>query len=166
MGRRAPRAWTSCAATIPRWATTWPISSRSTPTSNARDFSRARCCDPVPEPTLEGQIIGSYTLDRLLGEGGMGSVWLAHRSDGLYESRVAIKLLNPALLGPGGIERFRREGRALGRLAHPNIARLIDAGVTGAGQPYLVLEFVEGETINALVRRARTRRASARAAVP
>jgi serine/threonine-protein kinase len=104
---------------------------------------------PVPEPTLEGQVIGSYTLDRLLGEGGMGSVWLAHRSDGLYESRVAIKLLNPALLGPGGTERFRREGRALGRLAHPNIAQLIDAGVTGAGQPYLVLEFVEGGTINA-----------------
>jgi serine/threonine protein kinase len=103
----------------------------------------------VPEPTLEGQVVGSYTLDRLLGEGGMGSVWLAHRSDGLYESRVAIKLLNPALLGPGGIERFRREGRALGRLAHPNIARLIDAGVTGSGQPYLVLEYVEGERINA-----------------
>ena len=104
---------------------------------------------PVPVPTLAGQVIGSYTLDRLLGEGGMGSVWLAHRSDGLYESRVAIKLLNPALLGPGGIERFRREGRALGRLADPNIARLIDAGVTGAGQPYLVLEYIEGEKITA-----------------
>jgi len=100
-------------------------------------------------PSLEGQVIGSYTLDRLLGEGGMGAVWLAHRSDGLYEARVAIKLLNPALLGPGGIERFRREGRALGRLTHPNIARLIDAGVTGTGQPYLVLEYVEGETIAA-----------------
>ena len=104
---------------------------------------------PADEPTLEGQVIGSYTLDRLLGEGGMGAVWLAHRSDGLYETRVAIKLLNPALLGPGGIERFRREGRALGRLTHPNIARLIDAGVTGSGQPYLVLEFVEGGTITA-----------------
>jgi tetratricopeptide (TPR) repeat protein len=104
---------------------------------------------PAPEPGLTGQVIGSYTLDRLLGEGGMGSVWLAHRSDGLYEARVAIKLLNPALLGPGGLERFRREGRALGRLTHPHIARLIDAGVTGTGQPYLVLEFVEGETITA-----------------
>jgi serine/threonine protein kinase len=104
---------------------------------------------PLAEPSLAGQVIGSYTLDRLLGEGGMGAVWLAHRSDGLYEARVAIKLLNPALLGPGGLERFRREGRALGRLEHPNIARLIDAGVTGTGQPYLVLEFVEGETITA-----------------
>ena len=58
-----------------------------------------------------------------------------------------MKLLNPALLGPGGIERFRREGRALGRLTHPNIARLIDAGVTQSGQPYLVIEYVEGESI-------------------
>ncbi len=103
---------------------------------------------PAAEPTLAGQIIGSYTLDRLLGQGGMGTVWLAHRSDGRYEARVAVKLLNLALLGPGGIERFRREGSALGRLTHPNIARLIDAGVTEAGQPYLVLDYVEGETIN------------------
>jgi eukaryotic-like serine/threonine-protein kinase len=102
---------------------------------------------PVHEPGLAGQIIGSYTLDSLLGQGGMGSVWLAHRSDGRYEAHVAVKLLNPALLGPGGIERFRREGRALGRLTHPNIARLIDAGVTQSGQPYLVLDFVDGETI-------------------
>jgi eukaryotic-like serine/threonine-protein kinase len=90
---------------------------------------------PVQEPGLQGQVIGNYTLDNLLGQGGMGTVWLA------------VKLLNPALLGPGGIERFRREGRALGRLTHPNIARLIDAGVTETGQPYLVIEYVEGETI-------------------
>ena len=103
---------------------------------------------PVEEPSLTGQTIGSYTLDRLLGEGGMGAVWLAHRSDGRFESQVAVKLLNPALLGPGGIERFRREGRALGRLTHPNIAHLLDAGVTQTGQPYLVLEYVDGETIH------------------
>ena len=102
---------------------------------------------PMPEPGLQGQVVGSYTLDSLLGQGGMGAVWLAHRSDGRYDARVAVKLLNPALLGPGGIERFRREGQALGRLTHPNIARLLDAGVTQSGQPYLVLEYVEGETI-------------------
>ncbi len=102
---------------------------------------------PVQEPGLQGQVIGSYTLDSLLGQGGMGTVWLAHRSDGRYEAHVAVKLLNPALLGPGGIERFRREGQALGRLTHPNIARLIDAGVTQSGQPYLVIDYVAGETI-------------------
>jgi tetratricopeptide (TPR) repeat protein len=102
---------------------------------------------PVYEPGLQGQVVGNYTLDSLLGQGGMGTVWLAHRSDGRYDAKVAVKLLNPALLGPGGIERFRREGQALGRLTHPNIARLIDAGVTHTGQPYLVIEYVEGETI-------------------
>jgi len=102
---------------------------------------------PVQEPGLQGQGVGSYTLDSVHGQGGMGTVWLAHRSDGRYDARVAVKLLNPALLGPGGIERFRREGQALGRLTHPNIARLIDAGVTQTGQPYLVIEYVEGETI-------------------
>jgi tetratricopeptide (TPR) repeat protein len=102
---------------------------------------------PTPEPGLQGQVVGNYTLDSHLGQGGMGTVWLAHRSDGRYEASVAVKLLNPALLGPGGIERFRREGRALGRLTHPNIARLIDAGVTQSGQPYLVIEYVQGQSI-------------------
>jgi serine/threonine protein kinase len=104
---------------------------------------------PLPdEVTREGQSVGSYTLERLLGRGGMGAVWLAHRSDGRYAGRVAIKLLNLALLTPAGVERFRREGSALARLAHPNIARLVDAGVTSDDQPYLVLEYIEGEPID------------------
>jgi serine/threonine protein kinase len=104
---------------------------------------------PLPdEVTREGQSVGSYTLERLLGRGGMGAVWLAHRSDGRYAGRVAVKLLNLALLTPAGVERFRREGSALARLAHPNIARLVDAGVTSDDQPYLVLEYIEGEPID------------------
>ena len=104
---------------------------------------------PLPsEPTLAGRTVGSYTLERSLGRGGMGAVWLAHRSDGRYAGRVAIKLLNLSLLGRAGMERFKREGSALARLTHPNIARLIDAGVTGDGQPYLVLEYIEGEPID------------------
>ena len=59
-----------------------------------------------------------------------------------------MKLLNVSLIGRAGGERFKREGRILARLAHPHIARLIDAGVTGAGQPFLVLEHVEGERID------------------
>ncbi|HKD61676.1 MAG TPA: protein kinase, partial [Terracidiphilus sp.] len=70
------------------------------------------------------------------------------RSDQRFERKVAVKFLNFALLGQMGAERFRREGRVLGRLVHPNIAELLDAGVSGAGQPYLVLEYVEGEQIN------------------
>jgi serine/threonine-protein kinase len=75
-------------------------------------------------------------------------VWLANRSDGRYEGSVAVKLLNLALLDPVGSERFRREGTALASLAHPNIARLGDAGVTDDGQPFLVLEYVEGKQID------------------
>ena len=75
-------------------------------------------------------------------------MWLAQRSDGRYAGRAAVKLLNLSLLGPAGTERFKREGSALARLTHPNIARLIDAGVTSEGQPYLVLEYVEGQPID------------------
>ena len=98
--------------------------------------------------SLAGQAIGAYTLERPLGAGGMGSVWLARRSDGRFEGQVAVKLLNLALLTRGGAERFAREGSLLARLTHPNIARLLDAGVTGGHQPYLVLEYVEGEPID------------------
>ena len=98
--------------------------------------------------TLAGQVLGAYTLEAPLGHGGMGSVWLARRSDGRYEGKVAIKFLNAALVGRAGEERFRREGSILARLTDPNIARLIDAGVSGTGQPYLVLELVEGKRID------------------
>jgi eukaryotic-like serine/threonine-protein kinase len=96
---------------------------------------------------LAGQTIGAYTLNHAIGHGGMGSVWLAHRSDGRYEGQVAVKFLNLALLASGG-ERFRREGQVLARLAHPHVARLLDAGVTPGGQPYLVLEHIDGEPID------------------
>src|SRR5690606_21593992 len=78
--------------------------------------------EPATPPSLAGHRIGAWTLERPLGQGGMGSVWLAHRSDGRFEGQAAIKLLNLALLDPVGNERFRREGSALARLTHPNIA--------------------------------------------
>jgi serine/threonine protein kinase len=95
----------------------------------------------------QGRQIGSYTLERSIGHGGMGTVWLAHRSDGRYESKVAFKFLNLSVQGRGGAARFEHEGRVLARLAHPNIAHLIDAGVDG-DSPYLVLEYVEGRPID------------------
>ena len=101
-----------------------------------------------PAATLAGQRIGAYTLEAPLGMGGMGTVWRARRSDGRFEGFVAVKLLNLSLIGPQGDERFRREGTLLARLTHPNVARLLDAGVTSAGQPYLVLEYVEGTAID------------------
>jgi eukaryotic-like serine/threonine-protein kinase len=108
--------------------------------------------DITTHATLAGQTIGAYTLERPLGEGGMGTVWLGRRSDGRYEAQVAVKFLNLALLARGGAERFAREGSMLARLTHPNIARLLDAGVaastTAGGQPYLVLEYIEGVSID------------------
>lgn len=103
---------------------------------------------PAPVPTtLAGRAIGAYTLERELGVGGMGTVWLGRRHDGRFDGAVAIKLPNLALLNRGGAERFAREGSVLGRLSHPHIARLLDAGVAD-NQPYLVLEYVDGLPID------------------
>ena len=95
-----------------------------------------------------GTQVGAYTLTALLGRGGMGEVWLAVRSDGRFEGKAAVKFLDSYTASPAALERFRREGRLLARLTHPNIARLIDAGVTAAGRPHLILEYVEGERID------------------
>ncbi|MGH8051874.1 MAG: protein kinase domain-containing protein [Arenimonas sp.] len=97
--------------------------------------------------------IGPYRLVSLLGEGGMGQVWLAVRSDGLYERRVALKLLRPGLGDAGLRQRFTRERQILARLAHANIARLLDAGIMADGQPYLALDYVNGEPITDYVKR-------------
>jgi len=106
---------------------------------------------PGPVP-LTGQTMGAYTLESPIGQGGMGTVWLARRSDGRFEGRAAVKFLNVAFLGGTGEERFKREGTILARLAHPNIAHLIDAGVSPEGQPYLILEYVEGKNIDVYCR--------------
>jgi len=102
--------------------------------------------------TLAGLELGAYTLERPIGHGGMGSVWLARRTDGRFEGRAAVKLLNLALVSAAGQERFRREGSMLALLTHPGIARLLDAGVSPSGQPYLVLEHVDGRRIDEFVR--------------
>ncbi|MBA4285650.1 MAG: hypothetical protein C0434_08985 [Xanthomonadaceae bacterium] len=95
-----------------------------------------------------GTVLGAYRLERLLGAGGMGEVWLGRRIDGLYDGTVAIKTLHPHLVQRGLRERFAREGRLLARLQHPNIARLLDAGVDADGALYLVLEHVDGQPLD------------------
>jgi serine/threonine-protein kinase len=106
---------------------------------------------PVALPNsrgLTGQTFGPYTLISQIGQGGMGTVWLARRSDGRFERQAAVKFLNIALAGSAIEERFRREGSILGRLTHPHIAELLDAGISSDGQPYLILEYVDGTTID------------------
>ena len=99
------------------------------------------------EPSLVGQSVGPYGIVRRVGRGGMGAVFLAERADGRYEAQVALKFLHVGVAGDDLTQRFLSERRILATLTHPNIARLLDAGETSEGWPYLVMEFVEGEPI-------------------
>jgi eukaryotic-like serine/threonine-protein kinase len=103
---------------------------------------------PLSETSLAGQRIGAYRLEALIGEGGSGAVWRGRRDDGQYEGSVAIKLLHLSSVSRAAVQRFRREGAILARLTHPNIARMLDAGIAPGGQPYLVLELVDGDRID------------------
>lgn len=92
--------------------------------------------------------LGPYTVKRELGQGGMGNVYLAERTDGQYNQDVAIKMLRA---GPGSdshVRRFLAERQILASLSHPNIARLLDAGVSDSGTPYFVMEYVDGQPID------------------
>jgi len=98
------------------------------------------------ETLRAGDRVGPYVLDREIGQGGMGAVWLAYRADGTLNRKVALKL--PLTHRTQALaERFARERDILASLTHPNIARLYDAGVADDGQPFLALEYVEGQAI-------------------
>ncbi len=110
-------------------------------------FLAEPCWSPPPATTRAGGLVGPYRLLQQLGEGGMGEVWLAERADGLYQRRVALKLLRAGYADPRLRQRFSQEREILARLEHPNLSRLLDAGVGEEGQPYLALTYVEGEPI-------------------
>lgn len=95
-----------------------------------------------------GRRIGSYLIEKELGEGGMGTVFQAVRADDEYQKRVAIKLVKDGFASSFAIARFKAERQILAGLEHPNIARLIDGGRTEDGYPYLVMEFVDGIPID------------------
>ncbi len=115
---------------------------------NARGFLDDRPAGPAPAVPLAGVAVGAYRLVEPIGQGGMGTVWLAERRDGPFDQRVAVKLLNAALMDAAGTDRFAREAGILARLTHPSISRLLDAGVSAIGAPYLVLEHVTGLAID------------------
>lgn len=117
------------------------------------DFLAQSVVDAAVFSPQPGQSIGPYRLESPIGEGGMGQVWLAIRADGLYHRRVALKLLRPGLGDAGLRTRFTRERQILARLGHAHIARLLDAGVSSDGQPYLALDYVQGEPITDYVRK-------------
>jgi len=103
-----------------------------------------------PDPII-GRTLGSYRVEALLAEGGMGRVYRASRIDGSFDRNVAIKLLPPGL-GSEYARRFELERRILARLTHANIAQLYDAGVSDHGSLYLVMELVEGEPVDQFAR--------------
>lgn len=96
---------------------------------------------------VPGRVIGRFRLLDRIGRGGMGTVWLAERADGHFEQRVALKLITRGMDTDEITTRFLRERRILARLDHPNIARLLDGGVSADGRPYFAMEHVEGVPI-------------------
>ena len=97
---------------------------------------------------LQGYRVGPYEFERCIGRGGMGSVWLATRSDREYKKKVAVKVVRHGMDSQEILRRFRMERQMLANLEHPNIARLIDGGSTPEGMPFLVMEYVEGTPID------------------
>ena len=100
---------------------------------------------PAPLPAQ----IGPYRVIREIGRGGMGVVYLGERADGEFRKSVAIKLITTGVRDPGLERRFRRERQILATLEHPGIARMLDGGATSEGQPYFVMEYVEGQSLPA-----------------
>ncbi|AKJ30756.1 serine/threonine protein kinase [Caldimonas brevitalea] len=95
-----------------------------------------------------GHQLGPYRIVALIGRGGMGEVYRAERADGQFEQQVAIKLMTAALDREHAISRFQAERQILANLDHPNLAKVFDGGVTEDGQPYFVMELVDGEPID------------------
>lgn len=109
-------------------------------------FTIADAMSADAEPAA-GKSIGHYRVVREIGRGGMGTVFLAMRDDGEFRQEVAIKVVSSAFLGRESLRRFRQERQILAGLSHPNIARLLDGGVTDDGLPFLVMEHVAGEPL-------------------
>jgi tetratricopeptide (TPR) repeat protein/tRNA A-37 threonylcarbamoyl transferase component Bud32 len=96
-----------------------------------------------------GRALGAYRLLAPLGAGGMGQVYRAERADGQYQRQVAVKLMLPGLDRAAALQRFQSERQILASLDHPNLARLLDAGMSDEGVPYFVMELIDGEPIDA-----------------
>ncbi len=99
-----------------------------------------------------GRRFGNYQIICEIGHGGMGAVYLAKRSDGEFEQQVALKIVRQSIAESQMVERFRRERQILASLNHPNIAKLLDGGVSETGEPFIAMEYVEGEMATDFVR--------------
>src|SRR5262245_26396699 len=115
---------------------------------NFLESSPVACRATVGEPLREsaGAVIGPYKLLEQVGEGGMGTVWMAEQKEPI-QRRVAVKVIKAGMDSKQVLARFDAERQALALMDHPNIARVLDAGTTGAGRPYFVMELVKGTPI-------------------
>lgn len=104
--------------------------------------------DLAEEDWMVGSMVGVYRIEKLLGRGGMGAVYLARRADGSYDQQVAIKMIRGGFTSDLMAARFRAERQILAGLEHPHICRLLDGGIASNGAPYLVMEYVEGVRID------------------
>lgn len=100
-----------------------------------------------------GKTLGKFKIVEEIGRGGMGSVFLAERDDGEFSQQVAIKITRQAIADSETIKHFKRERQILALLNHPNIAKLFDGGISASGEPFLAMEFVEGEAITKFAER-------------
>jgi eukaryotic-like serine/threonine-protein kinase len=114
-------------------------------------LARSAADELVGSAARIGQRLGAWEIVQPLGAGGMGEVFEARRADGSYEGRAAIKLLKRGMDSAAVLQRFALERQALARLSHPHVARLLDAGVSGDGLPFFVLEHVDGHPIDQAV---------------
>jgi eukaryotic-like serine/threonine-protein kinase len=103
---------------------------------------------PTSHVDLVGKTVGAWRVDSLVGAGGMGVVYRAERADAAFRRQVALKVIRPGSDSDGIVRRFQAERETLAALDHPNIARLLDGGTTPDGQPYFVMEFIEGVPID------------------
>src|ERR1700682_4813590 len=113
-----------------------------------QEMEREPAIAPEPEPSIPTAQFGAWRPVELLARGGMSVVYRAERPDGRYEQTVALKIMAAFLAGPEFLRRFDTERQLLAALNHNHIARLLDGGVSSAGDPFLVTEYVHGQTID------------------
>ena len=104
--------------------------------------------DAVLKDVSIGRVVGNYRLTELIGSGGMGRVYAAQRIDGQYEQRVAVKFMRDGIDEPELVERFKAERQIVASLDHPNLAKVLDGGITEDGIPYFVMELVDGQPLD------------------
>jgi serine/threonine protein kinase len=125
-----------------------PVDPENFLTRNGDDPGNAEAEDGAGDPWI-GRVLGAFRLERLLGQGGMGVVYLGQRNSGGFSQTVAVKLVGWHLRSSPAVAQFLLEREALAKLVHANIARLLDGGVTSEGFPYIVMEYVEGQRLDA-----------------